>query len=180
MWIYAEGVGKGIVGKDGKPNMVVAIARDITQQRKSEIEKAKLYEEAQKAIALRDEFISLASHELKTPVTSLKAYLQVLRKQLEKKGDREVSVQLLKMDNQVNKLTELIVELLDLSKLQSGVLAYHKERFEIDELIRETIESTQKTGRKVQHYIFFMSRKRKYSRTVNGFDKFLKTSSLMR
>ncbi|GIW61901.1 MAG: hypothetical protein KatS3mg089_0753 [Patescibacteria group bacterium] len=51
------------------------------------IDNARLYKEAQDAVAVRDEFISVASHELNTPVTSLKVYNQVLIQQAREKGD---------------------------------------------------------------------------------------------
>src|SRR5581483_7614909 len=78
----------------------------------------------------KDEFISMASHELKTPVTSLKGFLGLLQRLLATRGEEKALHYLARMDTQINKLTKLINDLLDLSKIQTGKLAYREERFD--------------------------------------------------
>src|SRR6201999_923154 len=65
----------------------------------------------------KDDFIGIASHELKTPVTSIKAYTQVLEKMLLKKGDVKEAGMISRMDAQLNRLTSLIGDLLDVTKI---------------------------------------------------------------
>jgi Signal transduction histidine kinase len=88
----------------------------------------------------KDEFIGIASHELKTPLTSVKAYLQVLDT-IESKLPNKQYVQ--KALENVNKLQQLIFDLLDVSKIQSGQLHLNKSEFDIDVLIDETLNAYQ-------------------------------------
>ena len=119
--------------KDSMGNIIGAakIARDISEQR--ELERRK------------DEFISMASHELKTPVTALKGFTQLLHRLFLKRHDEEAVRFLVRMNTQINKLTTLISDMLDISKMQNGQLEYRMEQFDLAELVREIVESVQWT-----------------------------------
>jgi PAS domain S-box-containing protein len=93
----------------------------------------------------KDEFISMASHELKTPVTSLKGFLNLLQRRLKTQEDEKALHYLMRMDAQVHKLIKLINDLLDLSKMQTGQLAYREEYFAMDALVQEVVENVQET-----------------------------------
>ncbi len=93
----------------------------------------------------KDEFISMASHELKTPLTSLKGFFSLLERRLTTQGNQQELHYLTRINAQVNKLTKLINDLLDLSKMQTGQLAYREERFEMDALVQEIMENVQGT-----------------------------------
>ncbi|MEO6819167.1 MAG: PAS domain S-box protein [Ginsengibacter sp.] len=84
---------------------------------------------------LKDYFISMASHELKTPLTSIKGYVQILMSIHEKSEDAFLQKSLNTIDRQINKLTNLIADLLDLSKIKIGSLSLNKEEFLIKDLI---------------------------------------------
>jgi len=116
----------------------IALLQQKAKSLESEIAKRKKVEER------KDEFIALASHELKTPVTSLKAYAQVLQKQFETQGDIKSATHLLKMNTQINKLTTLITDLLDISKIENGKLQFHNDFFSIDSMVEEIIEEVQR------------------------------------
>jgi hypothetical protein len=88
----------------------------------------------------KDYFISMASHELKTPLTSVKGYVQMLQMMHEKSEDSFLKNALSTMDRQVKTLTGLITELLDVSKIKSGGLNFNKEHFELTELINEVVD----------------------------------------
>jgi signal transduction histidine kinase len=88
----------------------------------------------------KDEFIGIASHELKTPLTSVKGYLELLSVRVEVQPDKQFVQKALQ---NVNKLESLIKDLLDVSKIQSGQLQLNFQLFNIDELLNETISSFQ-------------------------------------
>jgi len=115
-----------------------AIARDITEQKR-------LISERKELDRRKDEFISMASHELKTPITSLKGFLSLFKRRLATHGDEKELHYLARMDAQVDKLTKLIGDLLDISKMRTGQLVYREERFGMDELVQEIVENVQGT-----------------------------------
>ncbi len=115
----------------GKIIGVSKIARDISERK--ELERRK------------DEFMSMASHELKTPVTVLKGFTQLLRQRFQKRNDKESVRFIERMDTQINKLIALIGDMLDLSRMQNGQLAYRMESFDIIELVQEIVENVQWT-----------------------------------
>jgi signal transduction histidine kinase len=75
----------------------------------------------------KEEFISIASHELKTPVTSLKAYTQILEDVFIKAKDKKSAELLDKMNKQVDRLTTLITDLLDFTRIQGERLELREE-----------------------------------------------------
>jgi signal transduction histidine kinase len=88
----------------------------------------------------KDEFISIASHELKTPLTSVKGYVQLLERSIDK-GDKEtIKKHLQKAQVQLEKLNELIADLLDISKIESGKLKFNKQFFNLEDLLHNIIE----------------------------------------
>jgi signal transduction histidine kinase len=109
--------------------MVVTIVHDITERLLAERRK--------------DAFISMASHELKTPVTSLKGFTNILQRRLGRQGDAQGLHYLARMDVQLDRLTALISELLDISRMQSGRLPLREEPFALDALVEETVEAAQ-------------------------------------
>ena len=98
----------------------------------------------------KDDFLGIASHELKTPVTTIKAYSQLLEEMLLQKGDIKEATMVTKMGTQVNRLTNLIADLLDVTKINSGKLQLNNTRFNFNELIKDIIEDIQNTVPKVQ------------------------------
>lgn len=97
----------------------------------------------------KDNFISMASHELRTPITILKGMAQILKRRLTKRGIMDLVVSLAKMEGQIDRLTRLVNELLDVSKIQADRLDYKEEPVDIDALVKETIEMLQPTA--LQH-----------------------------
>jgi PAS domain S-box-containing protein len=93
----------------------------------------------------REDFIGIASHELKTPVTSIKAYTQVLQSRLMREGNVELADHLGKMDGQLDKLTGLIGDLLDSTKIEAGKLQFHEGYYDFNELVLEIVDEIQRT-----------------------------------
>lgn len=114
-----------------KTSLILLAIEDITERKQLEQQK--------------DEFISIASHELKTPITSVKAYAQILGQRFRKINDHK-SVELAeKMDLQLDKLTSLIGDLLDVTKIEAGRIQFNESDFDFNELVDSTVEELQRT-----------------------------------
>jgi len=94
----------------------------------------------------KDNFLGIASHELKTPVTSLKAYAQVMESMFKRSGDFKNADLLGKMNKQVDRLTNLFSDLLDVTKINSGRLQFNNAEFDFNEMVEEVIEDVQRTS----------------------------------
>jgi len=108
------------------------------------LDNAKLYENIKELNEKKDEFIGLASHELKTPVTSLKGYLQIIARNLSPDDKNKVLAN--RALEQVGKLTTLISDLLDVTKIQTGKLPFTYANFDVIKLINDLKEILQQTG----------------------------------
>lgn len=93
----------------------------------------------------KDDFIGIASHELKTPVTSIKAYTEILHSRLSTHEDKSLGNMLEKMDTQINRLTSLITDLLDVTKIEQGQLQFRQERFGFNKLVSDIVDEIQST-----------------------------------
>ena len=92
----------------------------------------------------KDAFLSMASHELKTPVTTIKAYGEIAELMLEQSGDEQTLAIQRKMSKQVNKLTTLIADLLDNIRVEKGKLIFTETRFDFNGLVKEIVDDMQK------------------------------------
>ena len=126
----------------------LVIAEELSARAGLAIENAQLYQNAKRAVNLRDEFISLASHELKTPITSLKMYAQSLGKQFEKRNDMVMHDYFMRMDQQIDRLALLVNDLLNVSKIQHGKLEFDWKDIDINTVVKDTIEMLQNTNQK--------------------------------
>jgi two-component system sensor histidine kinase/response regulator len=111
--------------------------RKLNEMQKSLLEEIEFRKEAERK---KDEFISIASHELKTPLTSVKGYVQLLERSVIKGDTETVKKHLDKAQQQLEKLNGLIADLLDISKIESGKLKFNRQNFLIDTLIDNVIE----------------------------------------
>lgn len=127
IWLTVKSA--GIFDNKGNILMIIHTFHDITKAK--EVDQRK------------DEFISIASHELKTPLTSMKLFLSLFTKQAQKKLDVKSTHYLQKVIDQVDRLHVLISDLFDISQIQKGKLQYNKEKFRLDTLIASTIEELQ-------------------------------------
>lgn len=109
---------------EDKKNLCIGFVLNISERR--ELEKRK------------DAFIAVASHELKTPVTSMKVYLDLFERTVAN-GDPQARLLLNGMKRQVIKMTKLIHDFLDLSRLHSDNVVLRKQRFDITELLQGII-----------------------------------------
>ncbi len=143
--------------KDVLGHAIVKMKENL-QQFTKELEEAKeqykgIAETAQEHERRKDDFIIIASHELKTPITSIKGYVQLLtimfneyEKTRNLPSESSVRSSLHTIEKQVNKLARLLSELLDISRMESGKMELNKTVFNLNELIAETIEEVQLTA----------------------------------
>ncbi|MGC3998397.1 MAG: ATP-binding protein [Anaeromyxobacter sp.] len=126
---------------DGRPCTVAAV-RDVTERRKVEAQ-ARLTRRAQEEVRERDEFLSIASHELRTPITALQLQLQLLLRGAQRAapalpGQLEHKVDLL--GRQTRRIAELVNELLDVSRMRLGHLELRREPVDLAEVARESAQ----------------------------------------
>jgi len=123
-WIRA--IGEAYFDHEDQPIRFVGSALDITEQKENELRK--------------NDFIGMVSHELKTPLTSLKAYVQVLNHKAQKGEDSFEKNALAKADLQIKKMGDLINGFLNISRLESGKLTLNRQNFDLDELLTDIID----------------------------------------
>ncbi|WP_373371909.1 PAS domain-containing sensor histidine kinase [Archangium lansingense] len=112
--------------------------RDVTAERRAQAESERLLREAREAVRVRDDFLSIASHELKTPLTPLKLHLQVLKRH--QASEQPIPGQHTeKALAQVARLSGLINDLLDTSRIQAGRLELRQEPVSLRELTHEVL-----------------------------------------
>lgn len=97
------------------------------------------------AIVSRDNFLSVASHELRTPLTSIKLQTQLLMRYMEKTGiNGEMNLYIQKMLNQtdhsVERLSRLVDDMLDISRIQTNKLSLEVEEFDLSEMVHDIVE----------------------------------------
>lgn len=130
----------------------LTMAEDLASRLALAITNARYYKEAQMDIERRkdlerqkNEFISIASHELKTPLTSLTAFAQLLRRQLVQLKDSQAIDYVTRMNTQLEKLVTLVADLLDVSRIEEGRLKLNKEKFSYDTFIKDVVADIQAT-----------------------------------
>jgi PAS domain S-box-containing protein len=110
-------------------NRILLAIEDITDRR--EIERRK------------DDFLSIASHELKTPLTTIKGYVQVLERLMPENASDKYKSVMVKTASHIDRLNNLIAELLDVSRIQTGNIEVHRSSFDFDKMVAETVEAMQ-------------------------------------
>jgi PAS domain S-box-containing protein len=114
------------------------VTRDLTERRRAEDDRIRLAQ-AQEAIRLRDEFLAIASHELKTPLTALQLQLQSLQARMDSL-EPGVTAKLDRAVHSTERLAGLIETLLDVSRLSTGRLTLKPERMELLATVKDVTE----------------------------------------
>jgi len=125
-WLRASGIVQ--VDDTGRPVSILGTILDITEQKLNEQRK--------------NDFISMVSHELKTPLTSIHAYVQILENNANKNNDSLAASLLGKTSKQVGKMTTLINGFLNVSKLEAAKIHIERTRFDMAQLIAEVKEES--------------------------------------
>src|SRR5579864_7757510 len=116
-----------------------AVVEELARRFAVALENARLHAEAQRATRVRDEFLSVAAHELKTPITSLRGYAQLLMRNADNPDPAMLDKALRTINTQSNKLVELTGKLLDLSRIDSGKLSLERRLVDIAQLVRDCV-----------------------------------------
>jgi two-component system CheB/CheR fusion protein len=124
--LWVRGIGSVAPDSDGKPRYFTGVLLDITLHKQNEIRK--------------NDFIGMVSHELKTPLTSLKAYLQMLTARANKAEDTVTVNALDKANMQVKKMIILIDGFLNVSSFEAGKIYLSEQTFEMNALLNEVVE----------------------------------------
>ncbi|RDC57534.1 PAS domain S-box protein [Pedobacter chinensis] len=125
-WVRATGM--VFLDQQGNPTEYSGMFMDITERKLDELRK--------------NDFIGMVSHELKTPLTAINGFVQVLQRKAKTTNDEYSSLALDKAYIQVRKMTAMINGFLNVSRLESGKLMIDKRPFKLDELLRETIDES--------------------------------------
>jgi signal transduction histidine kinase len=120
------------------------MAEDLAHRVSLAVDNARLYREARDAVSARDEFLSIASHELRTPLTPLQIVLQRLLSERSKEPLETISPDRLRLllgrsERQVQRLTALVDNLLDVSRVSSGTLRLQREECDLAEVVNEVV-----------------------------------------
>ena len=124
------------------------IAKELAHRCSIAIENAWLYRDAQMAIQLRNDFISVASHELKTPLTALAMHVQMINRFVEQNTLTSLSKEKLAdlariSGQQIQRFSGLIDDLLDVSRITAGRLLLNIEEIDLPQLVRDTLSRFQ-------------------------------------
>lgn len=133
----------------------------IAAQKKRKLNEEKiqeLYIQAQDAVRIRDTFMSVASHELKTPITTIKLQFQLLGRLMKRNetiSRTELEKPITRVDSVVNRLNDLIDDLLDVSRISAGKLTYNPENIFLGPFTHEVIQNLEEEAVKNGSAIFF-------------------------
>jgi two-component system sensor histidine kinase VicK len=128
-WVRA--IGTVQQDDNGSKRYFTGVLHEITEQKQDEIRK--------------NDFIGMVSHELKTPLTSLTAIVQVANKKLMNSEDKFLAGAMDKAGTQVKRMTRMINGFLNISRLESGKILIDKQTFDLEDLIEEMIRETEMT-----------------------------------
>jgi two-component system sensor kinase FixL len=126
---------------DGK-ELVVAAVRDVTERKMIE-RRAQLYERTRNELRIRDEFLSMISHEFKTPISALSLQAQLLLRSIERSANAALSTQRSRVESihrQTGRLARLVQGLLDISQITSGRLLLRPEQVDLAAVVRDAAE----------------------------------------
>jgi len=128
--------GTPIKDKKGDLVLVVITVRDVTDKKKIEIE-------LRKAISARDEFVSISSHELKTPLTSLKLKTQIFKRKFKDSTDestKDFRTYLELADQQIMRLSRLVDDMLDISRIRAEKFSLLEEEVDFCSLVTTVLD----------------------------------------
>jgi signal transduction histidine kinase len=123
-------------------DLLVAVATHVG----ATLENARLIAELREASRLKDQFLATLSHELRTPLTAINGWVEMLSERETPAPDGDLADGLRAISSSANSLTQLINDLLDLSRIQRGVLSLRREPLDVNELVRTAEHTVRQTA----------------------------------
>ncbi|HKO24343.1 MAG TPA: ATP-binding protein, partial [Chloroflexota bacterium] len=127
-WRWIEAIACNLL-HDPRIGGIILNSRDITERKE--------YEQR------RDDFISIAAHELRAPLTSVQGFAELLARRVAREGHPELVEIVAKMTQQVSRMTTLVQELLDVSRLQTGNLVFDLQPVALNALVHDIVQEIQ-------------------------------------
>jgi PAS domain S-box-containing protein len=124
----------------------LALAEELVRRAGLAVDNARLFRKAQEALKARDEFLSMASHDLRSPLTSLRLQLQAVRKEMQQGGNgprapEKLAVRVESMVRQTDRMLHMMDALLDISQMTVGRLELRSQKLDLVELVREAVNT---------------------------------------
>jgi PAS domain S-box-containing protein len=132
------------------------LAQELARRAATALDNARLYQALQQAVNDREEFLSVAAHELKTPLTGLKGFVQLLSRQLDKTGQidpERLSRSLKAINEQTNKLSQLVSDLLDVTRIEGGRLSIEPHPTNLVKLVQDVLALVQASTNPAKHQL---------------------------
>jgi PAS domain S-box-containing protein len=127
-----------LLGEDGRPERVICTYSDITERKHAELALREANRRLQDADQRKDEFLAVLSHELRNPLAPVRAALYVLQRA--QPGSDQSHRSMTIIDRQVNQLTRLVDDLLDVTRVARGKIRLKRETLDVADLVRRTAE----------------------------------------
>ena len=123
---------------------------DLSELKRVEAERNRLYEEARDAVKVRDSFLSVAGHEIRSPLAALNLIVYQLSRQMRGVGNARATDLVHRCEKQVLRLIRLTDELLDVSRITAGTLHLDPEEMDLAQLAREVVERFEENARRAR------------------------------
>jgi PAS domain S-box-containing protein len=140
VWVETE---SSVIYRSGEPYAIQGIARDITERKKAEEELRRHNEELRELDKMKDSFLSSVSHELRTPLTSIRSFSEILlRYDQEDLATQKEFIGIINSESE--RLTRLINDVLDLSRIEAGGMVWNDQLLEFDMVIHSIVPAHQR------------------------------------
>jgi len=140
---WQNSIGQAVRDESGKPVKMVGCISDITERKAAEAVREELLRRIEEANRNKTQFVSDVSHELRTPLASIKGFISTIRS--DKEMDEKTRVEFMKIvEDETDRLTRIIEELLDISRIESGRLKLNIRSFDLLELVFKNMENIRK------------------------------------
>ncbi|HUP56554.1 MAG TPA: PAS domain-containing protein [Bdellovibrionota bacterium] len=137
-WIHSKG--RAFRDSSQKVIRMSGTALEITQRKRIETEKSALFTELERAIQAREELVAVVAHDLRNPLTAIQLSCDLIIRKLPRPAPEAVEIQVKRMKRTANRMSQLMQDILDLSKVESGRFTIAPKADNVQRLVAETID----------------------------------------